>query len=105
MNEVEIIMKRMVMIVAMASGVVALSGCGGKGDDKLGEQAQEAMENRADAMDAKAENMTGTAEDMMEAKADATREAGAAKEKAIDDSDINADKLSAEQKANIINGM
>lgn len=52
---------------------LALAACGGRGDNKLGEQAQGAAENKAD-------NMSGTAEDMMEAKADATREAGEAKE-------------------------
>jgi hypothetical protein len=83
---------------------LALSACGGKGDDKLGGQAQEAMENKADKMDAMADNMSGTAEDMMEAKADATREAGEAKEEAIDRSDVNADALSAAQRSEIVNG-
>lgn len=77
---------------------LALAACGGQGDDKLGEQAQEAAEDRADAMDAAAENMTGASEDMMEAKADATRQAGAAREEAIDDSDINAGALTNSQK-------
>jgi hypothetical protein len=42
---------------------------------------------------------------MMQAKADATREAGDAKEEAIDDSDINADALSNAQKSEIVNAM
>lgn len=87
------------------AGFLALAACGGKGDDKLGDQAQDAMENRADAMDAMADNMSGTSEDMMQAKADATREAGDAKEEAIDESDINADALSNAQKSEIINAM
>jgi hypothetical protein len=48
--------------------------------------------------------MSGTAEDMMQAKADATREQGEAKEEAIDESDINADALSADQRDKIVNG-
>jgi hypothetical protein len=49
------------MVAAVGASLLVLTGCGGKGDDKLGEQAQKAMENGADAMDAAADNMTGTA--------------------------------------------
>jgi hypothetical protein len=95
---------RVHMVAAVGASLLVLTGCGGKGDDKLGEQAQEAMENRADAMDAAADNMTDTAEDMMEAKADATREAGEAKEEAIDRSDVNADAMTPAEKNAVING-
>ena len=97
-------MHRTIIFACAASLSLALAACGGKGDDKLGEQAQEAMEIRADRMDAMADNMSGTAEDMMQAKADATREQGEAKEEAIDESDINADALSADQRDKIVNG-
>jgi len=92
------------IIAAIGVSLLALTACGGKGDDKLGEQAQEAMENKADVMDAAADNMTGTAEDMMEAKADATREAAEAKEESIDRSDVNADAMTPAEKNAIING-
>lgn len=96
-------MKRASMIAAVSLSLT-LAACGGKGDDKLGEQVQEAAENKADKMDAMADNMSGTAEDMMQANADATREAGDAKEEAIDDSDINAEALTPTERAKIING-
>lgn len=92
------------MLLALAPSLLLLAACGGKGDDKLGEQAQEAMENRADAMDAAADNMSGPAADAMEANAEATRDAGEAREEAIDDSDVNADALSAGEKNAVING-
>ncbi|CAD7339789.1 MULTISPECIES: lipoprotein [Sphingobium] len=97
-------MKRTTTLAAIIGMSLTLAACGGKGDDKLGEQAQEAAENKADKMDAMADNMSGTAEDMMQAKADATREAGEAREEAIDESDINAEALTPAERAKVING-
>lgn len=88
----------------VAAALFALSACGGKGDDKLGDQAAQAADNRADAMDATADNMSGTQRDVMEANADATRAAGEAREEAIDDADVNADAMTNGQKAVVING-
>ncbi len=90
------------MIAAVAAGCLALAACGGKGDDALGEQAQENMENKADAMDAAADNMSGPAADQLEAQADATREAGEAKEEAIDDADLNADAMTPAEKNAVV---
>lgn len=97
-------MKRTSIIAAAIGLSLVLAACGGKGDDKLGEQVQEAAENKADKMDVMADNMSGTSEDLMQAKADATREAGDAKEEAIDDSDINAEALTPAERAKVING-
>jgi predicted small lipoprotein YifL len=83
---------------------LALAACGGKGDDKLGEQAQEAAENKADKLDAMADNSSGTREDLLEAQADATREAGEQREEAIDESDVNAEALTPAERAKVING-
>ena len=45
-------MKRASIIAAAVGFSLALAACGGKGDDKLGEQVQEAAENKADKMQA-----------------------------------------------------
>lgn len=97
-------MYRTSMLPAIIGLSLTLTACGGKGDDKLGEQAQEAAENKADKMDAMADNMSGTAEDLMQANADATREAGDAREQAIDDSDVNAQALSEAKRSKVVNG-
>lgn len=95
---------RVPMLAAIAAASLTLAGCGGQGDDKLGEQAQEAMENRADAIDAAADNMSGAAEDAAQARADSMRAAGDAKEEAIDEADVNADAMTNAQKKAIVNG-
>lgn len=95
---------RILMLATMTAACLTLAACGGKGDDKLGEQAQEAAENRADAIDATADTMTGAAKDATEARADAVRAAGDAKEEAIDDADVNADAMSNAQKKAAVDG-
>lgn len=89
--------------LALGAPLLALAACGGNGDDKLGDEAGDALENRADNMDAMADNMTGAAEDMMEANADATRAAADDKEEAIDDSDVDTSQMTAEERANVVN--
>ncbi len=74
------------LLVLMAA---PLTACGGNGDDKLGEQA----EQKADAKAEEVRAMGGN-----EAVADAIEEKGDDREEAIDDSDVDADKLSGEQK-------
>lgn len=89
--------------ITLGAGLFALAACGGNGDDALGEQAKEAMDNRADAMDATADNMTGSDQEVMETRADATREMGEAKEEAIDDADVDADEMTQAQKDSLVN--
>lgn len=97
-------MKRTSTITAAIGLSLILAACGGKGDDKLGDQVEQAADNKADKMDAMADNMSGTSKDLMQANAEATRKAGDAKEEAIDDADVNADALTPAERAKVING-
>ena len=96
---------RIKMMAGVAAACLALAACGGKGDDKLGEQAQENAENKADQLEAAADNATGAQADALEAQADSVEAAGEAKEEAIDDADVNADAMSNEQKNAVTNAM
>lgn len=91
------------MIPALAA-ILALGACGGQGDDSLGDNAADAAEATADNLDDAADNASGAQEDALEAQAEATRERGEAIEEAIDDSDVNADALSPEQKNAVVSG-
>jgi hypothetical protein len=51
-----------------------------------------------------ADNASGTSEDLLDARADTTREAGEAREEAIDESDVNAEALSPTERSKVING-
>jgi len=82
-------------LLALSAPLFVLAACGGKGDDKLGEQAQESMENRADNALANGS--------VSEGQADQMKDAAEEKEERIDDSDVNADALSNQQKAAIVN--
>ncbi len=93
---------RIFTVAAISALALTLAACGGRGDDQLGEEAQEAMENRADLIDLGAQSQPGVAKVLAEAHADAVREEGDAKEKAIDGADLNADKLTPEQRRAIV---
>lgn len=83
-------MNRMIKFTAIAA-FAALAACGGKGDDSLGDNVEQAYDNQADVLDAAADNTTNSVqEDQLESQADALREEGARKEDAIDDADVNA---------------
>jgi len=86
-------MKMVFKSMALAS-LIALAACGGKGDDALADNVEDAADNTADNLDAIADNMTNeTAADITENRADAIRDAGEAKADAIDDADVNAAAL------------
>ena len=89
---------RIKMISAVAAACLALGACGGSGDDKLGEQAQENADNKAGQLEAAADNTSGAAAESLEAQADAVESAGEAKEEAIDDADVDADAMTGAQK-------
>ena len=75
----------------VGAAALALSACGGKGDDTLGEQVQENYENAAENLDAMADNTANGAEaDALENQADALKAEGDRKEEAIDEADVNA---------------
>ena len=95
---------RKIFMTALAAAAFSLSACGGDGDDALGDQAEEAAENKADALDEAADNASGAQEDALEAQADAVRDAGDAKEEAIDDTDVDTDELTNAQKEAMVNG-
>ena len=82
------------MIILAALTMPTLAGCGGNGDDKLGDRVEDAAENRADALDQRA--------DAMKERADQVRDAGERRSDAIDAADIDADAMTAEQKSRIV---
>jgi len=80
-----------VSFALVGAAALALSACGGKGDDALGENVQENYENAAENLDAMAANTSNAAEaEALGNQADALKEEGARKEDAIDDADVNA---------------
>jgi hypothetical protein len=87
---------RKISFALVGAAALALSACGGKGDDSLGENVQENMENAADSLDAAADNTANTAEAAnLENQADALRNAGDNAEEAIDKADVNAQQVNA----------
>lgn len=72
-----------------------LAACGGDGDDALAERAEQAGEAQADA--ARANGAT-------EAAAEQLEDAGEQRADQIDDSDVDTDGLSEEQKAALVTG-
>jgi hypothetical protein len=76
---------------AAVAAFVGLAACGGKGDDSLGSNVEQAYDNQADALDSAADNTSNEAvSDALENKADALRKEGDRKSDAIDDADVNA---------------
>lgn len=84
-------MKKFAFAIVGATSI-ALAGCGGQGDDTLGENVQENMEAQAENLDALAANAGTDAEaEALGNQADQLREEGENREEAIDESDVNAE--------------
>ena len=97
---------RKMLTIAACTCFIALSACGGNGDDALGEKAEEAGEAKADNLEAAADNAATPAQaEALESQADAAEEAGEKREEAIDDADVNAQSMSNAQKEAVVNGM
>ena len=72
-----------------------LAACGGDGDDALADRAEQAGEQQAEA--ALKNGATQEAAEQLE-------DAGEERAERIDDSDVDTDALSEEQKAALVNG-
>lgn len=83
-------MNRIIQFAAIAA-FAALAACGGKGDDALAENVEQAYDNQADQLDAIADNTTNEVQsDTLKDQADAMRAEGDNKADAIDEADVNA---------------
>lgn len=91
-------------LLLIAAAAVSLSACGGDGDDKLGDRAEDAAESKADNLEAMAENATGDQAGALEDQADAIERQGEKTEERIDDSDVDASELSDAQRNALVNG-
>lgn len=88
---------------AVAAAMLLVTACGGQGDDALGDDAADAGEAQAENLQAMADNSSGATADRLEDQAEAAEERGAEREEQIDDSDVNADRLSQEQREALTN--
>ena len=85
-----------VSFALVGAAALAIAGCGGKGDDSLGENVQENYENAAENLDAMAANTSNAAEaEALGNQADALKAEGETKEEAIDEADVNAEAVNA----------
>jgi hypothetical protein len=83
---------------------IALAGCGGQGDDALGENVQENMEAQADNLEATGDNAANdAAAEALGEQFEQLEQEGAAREEAIDDADVNAANQAEADAA--VNGM
>ena len=83
-------------LAALTLIAAPLAACGGKGDDTLASNVEAAGDNQADSLDAVADNL--------HEQADAVRDNAEDRADAVDDADVNADAMSAGEKAAVVNG-
>lgn len=80
----------------VGAAALALTACGGKGDDTLGDNIADNYDAAADNLEAVADNTANTSEaDVLENQADALRDEGQNKEEAVDNADVNAAAVNA----------
>ena len=97
-------MMNKIAFALVGAASIALAGCGGKGDDALGENVQENYEAAGENLEAVAENTdNAAAAEALGAQADALKEEGERKEEAIDEADVNAQNQAEADAA--VNGM
>lgn len=97
-------MKSIFVPALAAAAALALSACGGSGDDSLGDNAADTAEAQSENLEARADNSSGAQEEALRDRADTVEEAGEEREEAIDDSDVDASRLSADQRNALTNG-
>jgi hypothetical protein len=77
----------------VVAALVALSSCGGAGDDTAGDNVADAADAQADNLEAAADNTTNeAAADALENQADAVEQAGERNEEAIDEADVQTNQ-------------
>lgn len=96
-------MKKIAFALTSAAAI-ALAGCGGQGDDALGENVQENMEAQAENLEAMSDNAgNAAAAEALGEQAEQLEQEGARREEAIDDADVNAANQAEADAA--VNGM
>jgi hypothetical protein len=80
----------------VGAAALALSACGGKGDDALWDNIEDNYDAAADNLEAMADNTANGAEAAaLENQADALEAEGDKKEEAVDEADVNAAAVNA----------
>ncbi len=95
---------RNIVLPILTAVMLSLAGCGGQGDDSLGDDAADVAEAEAENIEAMADNATGAQADRLEGLADEVEDRGEAAEERIDESDVDAGELTDAQKNALVNG-